>query len=159
MALMKHLHSLLLLWCGSFFLATSGLRTRNSTAIGGNSLQTAWSDSDLDESNYNMSEFAEYIIGNHVDKAAKATGSKFTGSATPNVCIKGKLVPVFYLIGAQKSATTSFAADFGRGWNVEFPKAIEGYRTSYIPSGTHAGVVKELHFFDSPPRYNRGEEF
>lgn len=63
------------------------------------------------------------------------------------------MVPVFYLLGAQKCATSSFAEEFASGSNVVLPEM--GSWDSF----QRMLFSKELHFFDYNDRYGKGQQF
>jgi hypothetical protein len=67
--------------------------------------------------------------------------------AKHNLCIQGRLAPTFFLIGAQKSATTNFAARFAQvALSVVPPKPRKSDPSFFW---------KELHVFDSKERYSK----
>lgn len=69
-----------------------------------------------------------------------------------NLCMDGRLAPEFFLIGAQKASTTSFASELFTSPAVVHPRILA--------DGSEAGFgVKELHIFDNPDRYNMGKKW
>merc|ERR1719387_1585242 len=84
---------------------------------------------------------------------ASAVDGKVSAQPTGNLCMNGRLVPIFYLIGAQKCATSSFAEEFAKGYNVVLPEMGSWTKSQRML------LSKELHFFDYPERYNKGQHF
>lgn len=128
----------------------------------------AWSGDDADFSaDYNVTEFLGAVaatwkrstmhhltVGTGSVMNTTVNASAVDGSAqTGNLCMHGRLVPIMYLIGAQKSATSSFAEEFAQGYNVVLPEM--GNWTA----DQRMFFSKELHFFDHPERYNQGMNF
>lgn len=64
-----------------------------------------------------------------------------------NLCIGSRLAPTFFLLGAQKSATTNFASRFAEVALSVVPPKPRKSDPSYF--------WKELHVFDSEERYNQ----
>lgn len=77
-------------------------------------------------------------------RSAHHVRGAFSASPTTNVCKRGRLLPEFYLLGAQKSATSSLALDLIR-------LGVKPYNV------THSGD-KEVHFFDGWGRPMNTEE-
>jgi hypothetical protein len=128
----------------------------------------AWSGDDADFSaDYNVTEFMGAMAAtwnrsaiHHLKVGADSVmNGTLNASAvniqasTGNLCMQGRLIPIMYLIGAQKSATSSFAEEFAKGHNVVLPEM-----GSWQPSQRML-FSKELHFFDYPERYNKGQHF
>lgn len=127
----------------------------------------AWSGDDTDFSaNYNVSEFQNAVAATwkrsnlHVRVGAGSLMNTTMNSSaanplltTANLCMNGRLVPILYLIGAQKCATSSFAEEFARGHNVVLPEMGSWTQSQ------RGLFAKELHFFDQPQRYNKGKDF
>jgi len=106
----------------------------------------------------NTSEFAQYNPRKWRRAPAPGNALKHAGSlglgASNNVCIDGKLVPQFYLIGAQKSATSSFASELRRS-----SKSVVLPEMSSWTNSQRLLFSKELHFFDSTHRWQKGKQF
>jgi len=73
----------------------------------------------------------------------------FAKDGTQNLCIDGHLAPEFFLIGAQKSATSSFSSMLAHP-NLVRPKAVYGEPGWYS---------KELHIFSDQERMAKGKDF
>lgn len=107
---------------------------------------------------YNITEF-ELSLKSQRSQRVPELGEQILDVAdknkrlTRNVCMKGKLVPSFYLLGAQKSATSSFASEIAKGENVVLPRIVSWTRRQKNL------FAKELHFFDAPKRWQRGKQF
>jgi hypothetical protein len=103
---------------------------------------------------YNVTEFKNYNLQWKRTASSAKAARKGGGAAANNLCIDGKLVPRFYLIGAQKSATSSFASELNR-WttNVVLPEMTSWSNSERLL------FSKELHFFDAPRRWNKGKQF
>lgn len=71
-----------------------------------------------------------------------------TGEA--NLCVSGQLAPEFYLIGAQKAATTSFASELSTSQDIVTAQMVEGNPEYY---------AKELHIFNNEERFAKGPQF
>jgi hypothetical protein len=102
---------------------------------------------------YSDSDAHTQYIGNQTFEGATSLyldlnyAGKYNGSAdrpATNVCMRGRLAPTFFLLGAQKSATTNFASRFSQvALSVVPPK----------PKDSEPGYFqKELHMFDSQKR-------
>jgi len=130
----------------------------------------AWSGDDADFSaDYNVTEFRSQVEAtwktsdlHHLPMEtnsllnATVNASLVDGKAsqgTGNLCMNGRLVPIMILIGAQKSATSSFAEEFAQGYNVVLPEM------GSWSAQERMFFSKELHFFDYPERYNKGKNF
>jgi len=72
-----------------------------------------------------------------------------------NLCIDGHLAPEFFLLGAQKAATTSFSIMLADP-RLVFPRVLPGERALGPQAGQN--LTKELHTFDGP-EYLKGKEF
>lgn len=70
-------------------------------------------------------------------------------SAKQNLCIDGHLAPEFFLIGAQKAATTSFSAMLAHP-NLILPHRLPGEPSTF---------GKELHTFCNEKNFKKGKEF
>lgn len=109
---------------------------------------------------YNVTEFTQTLKSEDLrPKWRKASSrnslqhSASLGLGAHNLCMGGKLVPSFYLLGAQKAATSSFASEFNEGSNVVLPEMATW-------SGGERGLFsKELHFFDCRDRWQQGKKF
>lgn len=105
---------------------------------------------------YNVTEFAQYSPR---WRTATTTDpihhSGDLGFGATNVCIDGRLVPSFYLIGAQKAATSSFAADLV---DHAGKKVVLAEMTTWS-DGQRMLFSKELHFFDNSHRFQKGKQF
>jgi len=77
-----------------------------------------------------------------------AKSKNFQLKPTGNLCMKGKLIPELYVLGAMKASTTSLAAQLDKSTTIHFPfkKAAKGARKGR--NGVRG--IKELHFFDQP---------
>lgn len=78
------------------------------------------------------------------------TVNRVNASAGINFCMNGKLAPEFFLIGAQKASTSSFAAEFFNSPAVVHPTF---FNHDTLPD-MH---MKELHIFDEQARFDRGQ--
>lgn len=150
--------------------STSGGESRTFCSDAGDCLEyPAWSGDDADFSaDYNVTEFMGAVahtfkrstmhhlkVGSDALMNSTVNASALDGkiAETGNLCMGGRLVPIMYLIGAQKSATSSFAEEFAQGYNVVLPEMGSWTATQRM------FFSKELHFFDYPERYNKGKNF
>lgn len=166
---------------GSSFLSNTSLPKLSTTSgesrtfcreVGDCLEYPAWDGDDADFSaEYNVSEFQNVVdatwkhselhhlrVGADTVFNATLNASSFGMDATAstqtgNLCMQGRLVPIMYLIGAQKSATSSFAEEFAKGYNVVLPEMGSWTKSQRML------LSKELHFFDYPERYNKGQHF
>jgi len=132
--------------------------TRSYCKDGGECLSYTGVEEDVTEDfpwQYNVSEFAYSLKAEveHLQAARSSANGTQDAGAAPNLCIDGKLVPSFYLLGAQKCATSSFAHELAKAKNVVLPEMASW-------NGKQRNLFrKELHFFDYPDRYNHGKPF
>jgi hypothetical protein len=82
-----------------------------------------------------------------------------------NLCINGHLAPELFLIGAQKSATSSLAAMTVHP-SLVFPRVLPGEPTlaphtggSILPEGYGTIWTKELHTFDNKDNFAKGKDY
>merc|ERR1719443_1891682 len=66
-------------------------------------------------------------------------------------CHKGRILPSLFLIGAQKSGTSTLWTDLTSDFKVKPANHVDGTDPAY--------VNKEVHFFDRSDRYDRGSDF
>lgn len=94
-----------------------------------------------------------YAVGADHGSGSGTVASAKSGSLS--LCLENKLAPEFFLLGAQKAGTTSFATEFSRGLNVVHPTALREEKR-LLGWGV---FEKELTYFNHAGRYAKGREW
>jgi len=138
---------------------SSGLERLKASVSSGSEVR----DEDDESRFYNVSEWNQAISGgrqrqllNSRSATTLAVGAQAKAQAiAPNLCMDGKLVPSLYLLGAQKCATSSFAAEL-----LQSPNLVGPHHPSWTTEQSSTWMGKELHYFDNTYRYSaKGRSF